>query len=321
MKNHSFIALAIIAIVLLTTNQSQARNRYSTQCWDPSFLGSGSAPYSEDQIRDSTFYVTSGVLVAGEPGLGYPMRSGQEIGVSDTAEIHISLINATYNTIFLGGAQPTTWLTPVLYELNANPHVVYPIAQYPELNWRFIQWLNPKGQIVSPPTSIGSHTGYKMIFYVWGFPDGRGRLLVKKTGSAPSNLQIIIGYGGDIWVTKPKFQADTLNAYASCYWMANDRQANLSDRLLWINSILSCNPQSLVGYWLKAHLYSTLFDSLGIIAATDSALAIAYRYGDPIVSDTTKFTEWHRLWYRTLIEDNAYRHKKLTSGNWWRIEQ
>ncbi len=296
---------------------AQISSYYETQGWDESFYG---GPYEADVPHDSTFYTTSLVFVGGEPGYGYPMCSGQQVGLSDTALLIVSLVNATYSPISLSGSQPSTWITPVLFEKDIDPHYFSPIADSSMLKWRLLQWVNSSNQVVSQPTSIPPHSGYKMVFDVWGFDTGSYRLLVKKTPSAPTNLNVLIGYGGDVWATQPQQMTDTINAWIGCYWRSIDTQSPQTSSAKWIDSVLTKNPKSLAGYSLKTHFYSQYFDSLSLLNAIDSVLAIANRYGDPVISDTAKFNTWDWAWYKQIVSVANHTRNKLISGYWHQVE-
>lgn len=313
--------LCIVTFIGLPAFPAQAQpdeSYYNAIDWMPQYY---SGPYHSDPAPNLSFYSESSTIGGTEPSYGYPMRSGLQFGLSDTVMLWVTLTNSTLSPITISGT-PSQWFTPVLFDFEVDPHVVYPIADSSDLDWKFIGWQTYGTSVnITQPASIASGTQYNLVYYVWGLPVGNTRLQVRKTSNAPSTLVNLIGFGGDVWVTQPQQMADTLNAFAACYWRAYLNHSSQTNQMRWVDSILVKNPKSLVGYQLKQSTFSAFSDSIGTLAAFDSLLAISNSYRDPVMSDTTKFTGWHWAWYRDLITQNTYYRNKLISGNWRMIEQ
>lgn len=310
--NFPIISTALLLVILAPVGNAQFPMLYNASDWMSQYY---SGPYHSDPAPSLSYYSES-VALGIEPGLGYPMKSGLQFGLSDTVLLRVVLTNGTLSPITISGT-PSQWFTPVLFDFEADPHVVYPFADSSDLGWKFIGWqAYSSWNNITQPATIASGTQYVLVYFVWGFPAGQSRLQVRKTASAPSTLVNLIGFGGDIWVTKPQDRADTINAFAACYWREHDINASQANQIRWVDSMFVRNSKSLPAYELKSSNCSEFNDSLGYLAALDSTLAIATSYRDTLMDDTAKFTGWHRAWYQQVIEMANWQRDRLLSGNW-----
>ena len=109
------------------------------------------------------------------------------------------------------------------------------------------------------------------------------------------------------------YLADTLTAYAACFWRALDL-GNYSIALAWVDSIFTLHPSSVNGYSLQIYAYSGLRDSAAVVACMDSTIAILERQGDPLLPDTSDMNKWERMWYDDELMITKYCRWQQVTG-------
>jgi hypothetical protein len=284
---------------------------YSPECW----RGDRYKPlnYQYDTNPSGSFGLGYNVD-PNEPYFGYPMRSGAVSGVSDTLTFWVEFHNGTSSDYSISSLTPENWILPVIYEVEADPHVNSAVLDTSNLGYALWYW-SREGNVTTKPSAIPRITpGYAMFFKLWGVPEGRFRLILKKSSLAPSNVSVPIDLTIPVWVTKPRDLADTLNAFAKIAERSLELEQTTSAQM-WIDSIFVRNPTSLTGWQLQVEIDKIIFDSLAIVADFDSILAIANTYRDLVMSDSARFSQWDRWWYQDVINFATFYRWKLASGN------
>ncbi len=307
----TIILLCTPLLVLSQTMMDRPMPFYTPECW----RGDRYAPvaYQYDRFPPNSLAVGYGIT-PNEPYFGYPMRSGSITGISDTLSFYVEFQNGTSSDYFIGTQSPETWIYPVIYEIEADPHVNSSILDTSDFDFSFWYW-SCEGKVTTKPSTIPRiRPHYAMNFKIWGIPAGRFRLILKKSSLAPSALAVPIGLTVPLWVTEPQKLSDTLNAYAKI----TERALELSqttDAQQWVDSIFVRNSTSLIGWRLQTQIDRLLSDSASIVADYDSILAIAQSYRDPVMSDSSRFSKWDKNWYENVINMTTFSRWKLTSGN------
>ncbi len=298
----------IVTLGFWTTVYSQTSrppyptNNYSSKMWrgqDPEM----GALFLEDAWPDTGLF-TDMVSGPSEPGLGYPYHSSHITRVSDTITLWVYLYNETGESISIMSEQPELWVEPYVYEYNVDVRNSNSALDTSSYHYRFSHWQaypnHPKEKPDSLLSRRGSHDRDVLVYYCWGLPPGRWRVILHESSSAPSGFKALATAGSNVWVTKPKVMADTLNAFVSTFWRVADT-GNYTSSMSWTDSILAYNPTSMVAYRLKAHAYDFLGDTLSITACLDSVIAIAERYGDPVLPDSVDMDKYQRFWYKDML--------------------
>ena len=310
MRSTISIALLVLLPLISKTTFSQSQSekpfrRYSPESWRHINTFEPDIRAIEQTINSSGFYFTLWTE-RNEPQHGYPYHSGVIKGVSDTASYRFGFYNRTGNNFSLASQLPETWCYPVFYEPSVDPSKSLPIGDTSLYEWRFERW-NGAGRKVPAPVSIQNKEALYtvMVFSYWGLPEGAWSILGKKSVYAPTTLDTWpITSGGVVWITEPKELADTLNAYAACFWRAMGRE-NYTAAATWVNNILTRNPSSIVGYRLKAdRAYEC--DSAAVFAALDSVIAIGQRWGDPVMPGATTENDIWAAWRMDMINFAVY---------------
>lgn len=294
-----FLTLLYGFMVLLQAEEPRPPMRfpkYTSEIWRG---GAYNAPYPEETMPD-TGLVAWVDLSPNEPVKGYPMHSGIVESVSDTMTLNVHFWNRSDSGYNLSSYQPDNWFEPVIYDLNADPWKSEPLPEPIGFGYSFQYWKDWHNRIVTQPTVIppqrGGGTEYYLTYYVWGLPAGRFRVMMEKSENAPSDFKLLLKNVPGVWITKPMYLADTLTAYAACFWRAY-KLKDYNNALAWTDSILALNPNSVNGYSLKTYAYVGLRDSASIVACMDSVISILERQGDPLLPDTTDMNKWERMWY------------------------
>lgn len=249
-----------------------------------------------------------------EPVFGYPMRSGLVKGVSDTFLIHIELYNYTGEGYDLSNYRVENWFEPAIFDKYADPVTTNPLPYPDGFGYSFQYWkryINIVEQPDTLPDSYGS-LKYELIYYIWGLPAGRFKVIMMKTSNAPDDFGLRLADVPCTWVVEPIDLADTLTAFAACWFRALERK-DYEAAQSWTDSIYVRNPNS-VNYYSMVSFYKLMVkDSAATIAAYDSGLAILSRQGDPLLPDTTRMTDWELNWYLQKIRSlTNCRHRLIT---------
>ena len=295
------LLVASFTLVVAQTEPQWEHPRYYSECWRgaEAYAADG---WTTDVYPDTGLFAECSVM-PNEPIGAYPYHSGIVKGVSDTTIIYVEFHNRNQTGYNISSVSPETWFTPVLWPVGLDKWKMPPLTLPATFGWRFEYWLKNLELPSTKPASIPSEYdivsgySYSLVFYCWGLPAGRYQLMMKKTGSAPSSFKLLKGDVTPVWITMPTSLADTISAYAACFYRAFDKR-NKSACSYWANRILNRNPFSISGYWLRAN--QAAFpppDTLTYFASVDSALAIINRYGDPLLPDSANMTGWVKTWY------------------------
>ena len=310
--------IGVLVLVAVFNIFSQTPPPYKQPSYFPEDWRGEGFPFADDAYPDSGLFAITD-MNPNEPLRCYPFHSGHVIGISDTVALIVRFKNYNTEPYDISTMQPETWFTPLLYRYNDNPRKSHPITDTSHFNVSFRYWENGVIERVTKPQAIPSSfsstaTGYALVYYVWNLPVGRNRLLMKATTSAPPGFRTLISNRAAVWVTKPTDLGDTLNAYGACFWRAFDAD-DYTGALVWVDSMLTHNQYSIPGYLLKAYAHSDLGDSLAKVTALDSAIAIAERYGDPVVPDTSKMGMYWKMWYDDILSHIKFYRWKHITGN------
>ncbi len=263
--------------------------QYSSECWRG---GPDMGQYMSDSKPDTGLFAIA-YIKPNEPAWCYPMHSGNIAGVSDTITVTVSLFNRNETDYIIASQQPENWFMPVLYETSADPRTALTIPDTSTLGYRFQYWDNWFNLIVPQPAAIpysgDGNVRYSLVYRVWNLPVGMTRLMMDTTEYAPDGFRLLVRANGAVWISKPTALADTLNAFGACYWRSFWAGTSTTS-LSWVDSILTYNPSSIVGYCLLARAYGGLLHTTGILTALDSVIAICERYGDPAAPDTSEMS-------------------------------
>ncbi|MDP8241031.1 MAG: hypothetical protein P9X24_18220 [Candidatus Hatepunaea meridiana] len=291
------------------------QTRYYPECWIGERYISN---YLSDVMPDTGLFAIAGISY-NEPSFGYPMHSGIVKGVSDTVMLVVEILNRSTEPFDISSYQADNWFIPVVYDVNLDPRKSNPIADTSGFGYSFEFWFDWYQRIVSQPEAIpysgDGNLKYYLVYYVWGLPfTDRVRLMMQKTNNAPPGFKLLIRQSSSLWIVKPVDLADTINAFAHCFHRARGFQRNLSAALAWTDSILALNPSSIVGYSLRSSVYSALKDSLSVVTAYDSTIAILERYGDPVLPDSADMNYYQNLWYDDLIKSTKFKRWNRITG-------
>lgn len=274
--------------------------RYYSEVWRG---GPYDAPYPQESKPDTGLFAYVD-LEPNEPVPGYPYHSGIVEGLSDTISLSVHFRNRNQSDYDISSYQPDNWFIPVIYDVNADPWKSQPLPEPSSFGYSFLYWENWFDDIVSQPSVIPysgeGNTRYHLVYYVWGIPSGRFRVMMKKTENAPADFRLLLKNVPSVWITKPQFLGDTINAFTACFWRSYyHREYNIA--LGWVDSIFKYNPFSIVGYFLQTAAYARKVDSLHMAISFDSTIAILERYGDPALPDSADMDRYHRMWYKDRL--------------------
>jgi len=310
----AFIICLLLFRYVISQWPEYKQPRYYSECWRGEGSGFG---FPADAKPDTGLFAIVD-LTSNEPVSGYPMRSGNQIGISDTTVLIVQLFNRNENGFDISSYSPQNWFVPVVYDINSDPRKSYPIADTSDFDYIFSHWRDRLYNIISQPDTIpysgSGNKRYILNYLVWGLPKGQFRLTVNKTSYAPPGFRLLVRPVYPVWIDKPVNLADTINAFAACATRAMFK-GNDSQGLVWADSILYYNPSSIVGYRLKNFAYAGLNDSLNMVVTYDSTLAILNRYGDPVMSDSSKFTFYESIWYEDMINNVTMARWMHVTGN------
>ncbi len=321
--NKILILLVAVSLMVLfewfpvssqTSRPPDPTRQYSSESWrgeDPEW----SPLFLEDAWPDTGLFADL-VTGANEPGLGYPYHSAHVIGVSDTVTLWVYLYNETGQSISILSEQPELWIEPKLYDFSVDVRNSIPVLDTSDFQYEFSNWQLGNFYPKDKPDSLVARSKRNdkdiLVFHLWGLPAGRWRIVLHETSSAPAGFKTLATARSDVWITKPKILADTLNAFASCFWRSADRR-QLTDAISWTDSILAYNPSSIIGYRLRTKAYSLQIDTTNARVCLDSLIAIAERYGDPVLPDSADMVKYQSDWYIDMLSGAYYSR--------WSIEQ
>ncbi len=318
-KQYYYLIVPILLIVYtIVTHSTEPRPphrfpKYISEIWRG---GAYDAQYPVEASQDTGLLATID-HAPNEPVEGYPMRSGIVEGISDTFIVNVHLYNRNSEDYDISSYQPDNWFEPVIYDIHADPWKSHPLPQPYNFGYSFQYWKNWFEEIVTQPNVIpysgNMNVRYSLVYYVWGLPAGRFRVMMEKTSYAPPGFRIILTNVPSTWIMKPTDLADTLTAFAACFWRAQKRE-DYNTALSWTDSIFAHNSNSVIGYALKTYADASLRDSTALLADYDSTLAILERQGDPLLPDTSDMNKWERMWYDDQLMITRYTRWRHVTG-------
>ncbi len=305
--------------------QEYPESPYNPEAWRSR---PASTRFKESNWPGGQFFGADQQVSSSEPGYGYPFHSGVIVGISDTIEVTVSLLNRSTSDIIIGSQTPEAWFVPYVYPIDADVLIDPVLFDTSDFYYTFKHWrLSGTGwrkvakpySLIKEPNDPGT---YLLAYRLWGLPTGEYRIIFKKTASAPSNLRLIYGWGkSDVWITSAVTVADTVNAFAACCWRsyyaAMDTMA-----IAWTDTILKYHPKSIVGYALRSTLYRNLGDSAKSLASLDSVIAFCSNQSDRALPDTASMNYYQKWWWNTTItEIQASRYRLLNPKSYIELNE
>ena len=173
-------------------------------------------------------------------------------------------------------------------------------------------WLGWTGLVQPPSKFSGEDYGrYSVKLDIWKLPTGRFQLCVLPTDKVPKEL--MAGPSGDVIEFYPaRDLADSCNGYAGCYSRATE-DGDFSAAMTWVGKIMSINPKSVPGWWLKASNALDVQDTATAKAAYDSAIVFLNTGADPAMPDSTKrpLLQYQKLYIEFLQAILPYNRAQL----------
>ncbi len=326
-KLFCFIVLIFIIVLPVFANFPSVANRiYWPGMWNEE---ESWGRFKLDYWPSDTF-VVSWTVYSSDPGVGYPYRPGNAIGISDTAKIRIYFDNRSSSDFSLASQSPETWFYPELYDPYVDIFTSSPLADTSEFEYRFEHWITMRNDKITtqPDTifsstslSVGNGKNYGMVFSLWGISKGTYRVILKPTNSLPTGVMLVLDTPYNVFkLTKGQNLLDTLNSYSVVASNALMRQEFTLFSTI-VDSIFFLNSSSLPGWALRYHGYAAQADTINAVAALDSVLNVIDNRLDPLIPDSSEMTDIHDAWlkqwrvdyswYRTLLTDTTMRYRLL----------
>ena len=253
-------------------------------------------------LRDSSFFAYTN-CTAGFLYRGYPYHSSLVQGINDTCLVYLEIRNSNYFDKDIRYEQPETWVIPYIYNRMGDMQHNRPAADTSGFNYCFAYWarLGAYTMIPKPDTlltrkngdalSFWNYNPCALVFKLWDIPLGLKAVELKKTSSAPSDLELIRWFltPPQYWYVEPKDMRDTLNAYIDISEMTYRETLNFSQALTWIDTVFAYNDSSLAGWMVKAGYSDAQQDSLQAIQDYSRVMSIFTNNSDPCIdfADTT----------------------------------
>lgn len=307
------ILFSLNSLLVAQTEPPELSRKYNRYASNPD-------PYSYDgapAFPDSGLVATTGGSSGGEPIMGYPYHTGSVVGVSDTIIVRVGLINRDSTAFSLTSYEPDGWFQPIGWEYSMNPTIFSATLDTSVIQYAF-QGYYDGFRYNSKPSSLpdkGFQAGCMLDYKIWNLPAGKYRILMTATSSIISDVTVLINYVTPTWIDHPSSLADTLNAYANCYWRSFNAK-NYTVAASWCDTMLNYNPFSVSAYLYKSKVYSyqALNDSLIDVSALDSTIAIMERYGDPALGDTATWNQNEWFWYDDILSSATAARWILING-------
>ncbi len=245
------------------------------------------------------------------PIFGYPMRGALFVGLNDTFQVAISLKNRTATDYPVALYSPQNWFVPRVYRPGVQANDASLWRDSTDLEYRMrgwwkwgVHWWRKTG---APSKILASADGEIAIAMdIWGLPEGVWCLCMDTTASIPADF-IGLPFGYNYEYREALNLADSTNAYEGCFWRMV-RDSNYAAALDWTSEILSINPNSVPGWWLRAYYYAICAtDTQFAIEAYDKALVALNDGLDPAMPDSTERTLFEAeydyvLWCKQYME-------------------
>jgi len=236
-----------------------------------------------------------------EPMGGYPYHSGLQIGLSDTTDFCMNIVNYTGHSIDITNQYPENWFEPVLYNIADDVRTANPTYEPPESKYRFGFWTSNYSNPMDKPLELQDGDDYILRFYLWDLPEGRHRLAIRKTKEAPADLRILTWCQSPIWIEHPKVLADTLNCYFQNCMRSMDFE-NYIDAEIWASKILTLNPYSIIGNNAMLMIYNSKGETTTSRDYTRKVIEYLEDYSDPVLPYKSNMDKWWRKWRDNRME-------------------
>jgi hypothetical protein len=286
-KCNEHVRLVGLAFVALSLYSGMAAAQTDVIIYDPREwrkLTSGPA------CHDTTLWPDSGrwsypFTFNDFPFTGYPMLYNLFVGVNDTFQVGIVLHNLTDETYDLTGKDCEHWYAPRVYPSYAAGPGGPPFKDSTDLGYRVRGWYE-SGHKVEPWKELPPRMEGLAIMDIWKLPEGHNQICIVPTQNVPAGFTAI-GSGFYYEYYAAHSVADSINGYEACFWRAEaDRDS--AGMAHWVDKILTVNPTSIPGMWMKAFLALEKQDTLTAKQAIDKARAYFYSGADPAMPDSTK---------------------------------
>jgi len=241
---------------------------------------------------------------------GYPYHYTLVSGVNDTvgALVHFDYLPVPGKAYDFSGKSVEQWFAPQAYPMYVPDSGGPALRDSTQLGHRMRGWWDGV-RLVQPPSVFSGedYARYTLKLDIWNLPTGRFQLCVLPTDKVPKELQAYPS--GDVYeFYPPKDLADSCNGYEGCYWRST-YDGNFSAAKNWVGKILSINPKSVPGWWLKADNALDVQDIASAKAAYDSAIVYLNSRADPAMPDSTtrpllKYEKLYIEWLQTILPYN-----------------
>lgn len=255
---------------------------YEPQQWKERI--SPQACHREETVSDSG--VVNFTRIYGDlPTVGYPHHYILIKGVNDTLQATISFNNWKEKDYVVTGLDYENWFAPVVYPLSADTGSI-PFRDSQELGYRIRGWYGGWRKLPTLDTIPARSDRYKLMMDIWDLPEGRFQLCVIPTGKIPAGMGGMSN--GAVFQFYPaQSLADSSNGYEGNFWRAL-LDGDYPAASIWADKILSINPASVPGWWLKAAYAIHVQDTSAAITAFDNAITYFNSGADPAMPDSTK---------------------------------
>lgn len=231
----------------------------------------------------------------------YPKRSPYFPDLSDTIEVDVRFVNADTVPLVIKDVNVESWVVPLVFEIGDQIETSTSLAGPPSVKWRVRYWWRSNG-IETRPDTIHARGEWYMKLDVWDVPEGKYQLAIMGTDSVPEWFDVMPR--SDFYHMLPaKNLADSINAWATIFERVM-ADGNPDGAKVWLDSIMTYNPLSTVGFYETAKYYWENDDSAGTVENFDAVLLRLADWDDPALPDTTdlSFDRMNLKWKHFMME-------------------
>ncbi len=214
----------------------------------------------------------------------------------------------------------------MLYDPNSNVFKEDKLADTTAFNYKFEYWTPMNGRaILAQPDTIYTTsylTGnpkFRMIYSLWGIPQGHYRVVLEPTGSLPTNIKLMLSTpNNDFHVIEGRSALDTINAYCKTSLEAMNRE-EFTLAISYADSVFLINSNCIPGWALRYHINAAQFDTTNALKALDSLLYVIDNDLDTFYPDTSKVTDYNKWWlndYKTGYEFKKWKMRNPNVSKW-----
>jgi hypothetical protein len=261
---------------------------WEARSWDQGELPSACYPPAQS-TPDTGLYNATIVGRDRFARYGYPYHNSLISGINDTLDVLINFYNPPVpeNEYDLSGKKEEQWFAPQTYQTYVTSLGGQALVDSIHLGYRMRGWSNGWHKAARPTRLKAEDYGaFYVRFDVWKLPPGRFQLCVLPTDKIPPDLHA--GVAGTMVEFYPAHDlADSCNGYEGCYWRAEE-DSDFTTAKSWVGKILTINPKSVPGWWLKASNALEMQDTATAKSAYDTAINYLNTAADPAMPDSTK---------------------------------